>query len=285
MQYENAQIYTNMLMDTFMTYKALYKQISDQMFQVRQNTMNIMPWENKDAVKANAGDLTASTSQTNDPQAEKSPMKGVNDFYTCTEDNSRFEASIGGLDLARKAIRRQMARIVNEVDEIERDPTQASDEDHQEPFQPCAAFEMRLPRVEIPKELLPSEIPLTGQRIIAPTQTEEERKQEAQRLADRDKAPSLYADDATPGSIEEEAAFKKHINQDPSVGRHLKVTSSVGETTHGKVFNNLDFIRHDWHIKRIAVQHGYGMIRNMTIEYDNGVTVYQGAVSFDRIHR
>lgn len=280
MQYENAQIYTNVLMDTFMSYKALYKQISDQMFQVRQKTMEIVSWEKKDAAdaaEANASNPTTSSSQ-NTNAVTKPVKKGENGFYPYVEDNSRFEASIGGLDLARKAIRRQMARIVNEVDEIERDPTQACDEDHEEPFQPTAAFEMRLPKVEIPERLRPSQIPLTGQRIIAPVQSEEERMREAQRLADREKAPSLYAD-GTSVSPEEETAFKKYIDVDPSVGRHLKVTDSVGHTTHGKAFNNLDFVRHDWHIRRIAVQHGLGTVRSITIEYENGLTVQQGTVS------
>lgn len=55
-------------------------------------------------------------------------------LYPFVEDMSPFEASLKGLSDARIAIRRQMARIVNEVALIEREPKVATDEDHHEPF-------------------------------------------------------------------------------------------------------------------------------------------------------
>jgi len=315
--YENAQIYTNVLMDAFMSYKALYKQLSDQIFQVRQKTMEILPWESKDAadnaarvariaaaaaaVPAPGGVIAAAATspapaapqraptapvgelvvrdpkdKSKDPQPEK--VKG---FYPYVEDNTRFEASIGGLDQARKAIRRQMARIVNEVDAIEEFPHLATDEDHQEPFQPPASFEMRLPTVDIPERLRPKVNPLTGHRIMAVTQTEEERKKEAQRLEDLDKAPGLYpASEAARIEQEEATAFSKCIELDPRIGCHLNVTAAAGSPSAGTMFNNLDFLREDWHVKNIAVHVGEGMVRSVTVEYQNGLIVKKGHVSF-----
>ena len=87
-----------------------------------------------------------------------------------------FEASLKGLSDARIAIRRQMARIVNEVTLIEGNPKLATDEDHPEPFQSPIAFEVRLPEVGIPERLNKASLPLTGRRIIAKTQTEQEYK-------------------------------------------------------------------------------------------------------------
>ena len=71
-----------------------------------------------------------------------------------------------------------MVRIVNEVDLIEMDPKLATDETHQEPFQSPIAFETRLPVVQTPERLKPKSDPLTGKRIIAKTQIEEEAKKE-----------------------------------------------------------------------------------------------------------
>lgn len=69
-----------------------------------------------------------------------------------------------------------MARIVNEVTLIESDPKVATDEDHHEPFQSPIAFELRLPEVATPEKLKKTSLPLTGIRIIAKTQTEQEHK-------------------------------------------------------------------------------------------------------------
>lgn len=62
LQYESVQIYTNSLMDAFMSYRALYKQIWDQMFQVRQKTMEVMSWERKDAADAAQKTILGQTS-------------------------------------------------------------------------------------------------------------------------------------------------------------------------------------------------------------------------------
>ncbi|KAG7294217.1 hypothetical protein NEMBOFW57_004287 [Staphylotrichum longicolle] len=303
--YENAQMYTNVLMDAFMSYKALYKQLSDQIFQVRQKTMEILPWESKDAadnaaraarkaaeaaaakaaeaaeaalqkaLTAPVGGLAiraAKTSTANRPQKKK-----ANGFYPYVEDNTRFEASIGGLDQARKAIRRQMARIVHEVDVIEEFPSLATDEDHEEPFQPPASFEMRLPTVDIPKRLRPQVNPLTGHRIMAVAQTEEERREEAQRLKDLEEAPALYPESKKTKFVQAEAdAFAKCIELNPRIGYHLNVTPAVGSEDWGTMFNNLDFLREDWHVKSIIVHVGQGMLRSVAVEYRNGLIVQKG---------
>ena len=106
-------------------------------------------------------------------QGSKDKESGL---YPFVEDMTPFEASLKGLSDARIAIRRQMARIVNEVTLIEGDPKIATNEDHHEPFQSPIAFELRLPEVGTPERLKKASLPLTGKRIIAKTQTEQEHK-------------------------------------------------------------------------------------------------------------
>jgi hypothetical protein len=67
-----------------------------------------------------------------------------------------------------------MARIVNEVDAIEKDPKLATDEDHTEPYQAPVAFEARVPVVEVPERLRVKSNPLPGKRIAARALTEKE---------------------------------------------------------------------------------------------------------------
>lgn len=275
MQYENAQMYTNVLMDAFMSYKALYKQLSDQIFQVKNKTMEILPWEGK-------GEDAPPQPDKDENKKEEKDDKSVRPFfYKYVEDNSRFDANLAGLDKARKAIRRQMARIANEVDDIEENPKLATDEDHEEPFQAPTAFEMRLPTVQVPERLRPKEIPLTGQRIISKTQTEEEAQEEAKKLETREKAPPLYSDDEGM-NMDEATIFTDFVTKNHDIGRHLQVTKAVGAPSYGDWFNNMDFIKDDWHIKTIRVKYWAGMIGGITIEYDNGLVVQRGEPAPDK---
>jgi hypothetical protein len=101
LQYENAQIYTNALLDSFMSYKALYKQLGEQIFRVKANTLEILP----------LGDAKGQSSTTTAPASKGAKDKNTG-LYPFIEEFTRFEASIKGLSDARIAIRRQMARIV-----------------------------------------------------------------------------------------------------------------------------------------------------------------------------
>ncbi|RFN44900.1 hypothetical protein FIE12Z_10881 [Fusarium flagelliforme] len=273
LQYENAQIYTNVLMDSFMSYKALYKRISDQIFQINQKTMEIVSsdkkGENISTAKPNNQQVPPLGARENDKQ---------DGFYPFVDDRSPFEASIAGLDEARKAIRRQMARIVNEVDAIEEDPRLATDEDHHEPFQSATAFETRLPIVEVPERLRPRQIPLTGSRILAKVQSEEEKIQEAKNFED---ACPLYNKTELMEPYEA-AAFAKCIESDPSLGDHMQVTGAMGDKEKGIAFNTLEFVREGWHVQSITVKVSQGMVRAITVEYTNGLTVQKGLSSMGK---
>lgn len=42
-QYENAQMYANVLMDAFMAYKSIYKKLGDQSFSIQNKTLEFEP--------------------------------------------------------------------------------------------------------------------------------------------------------------------------------------------------------------------------------------------------
>jgi hypothetical protein len=63
------------------------------------------------------------------------------------QDLTRFPVTLGGLSMAKRACRQQMARIVNEIDEITADPSLATDETRAEPYMPVHMFRERMPEI------------------------------------------------------------------------------------------------------------------------------------------
>ena len=183
-----------------------------------------------------------------------------------------------GLGDARKAIRRQMMRIVNEVDLMEKDPKLATDEDHQEPFQSPVTFETRLPLVEIPISLQQNSDPLTRKRMMAKTQTEEEQKEDLEVQKNAANAPSLYSA-SNDLSGDEQAALDELKEEYPGHGMHLRVSSAVGTTEKGVPFTNLDFLQPDLEVQSIRVEVALGAIVSIEVSYENGLILRKGKVS------
>jgi hypothetical protein len=275
LQYENAQIYTNTLLDTFVSYKALYKRLGEQVFQVQGKTMEIQQWSDSDKVAT-----TKDNEQKEQSALTKTGERGSKDktgFYPYKEETSRFEASIRGLSDARKAVRRQMARIVNEVSLIEQDPKLATDEDHEEPFQSSTAFEERLPTVVVPERLRIKSNPLSGRRIQAKALTEDEQ----QDAIARDEKAAQDSPLFTPTdqlSTKEQEAMQALVDINPMIGESFRVSSAAGDEFQGKLFNNLDYLKPDWEVRSIRAEIAEGALVYLAVSYENGLLVEKGAV-------
>jgi hypothetical protein len=303
LQYENAQIYTNALLDSFMSYKALYKTIGENIFAIQGKTLEIKQRmtdgnsnvpaqengdengdENSEKAKKEAAEKKQEATEkkkeaTEKKAASKDPKTGL---FPYVEDLTPFEDSIKGLSDARIAIRRQMARIVNEVDLIEHDPKIATDEDHSEPFQSPLAFETRLPVVEIPARLRPRANPLTGASIRPPPLTPEEAAKLEQEEQAAINAPPLNGAGVTL-SPDEVTMFNKQKLLRPGIGTVMRVTTAVGSLTAGKLFNNLDILQPltppDWVVIQIQAHVYRGYISYIGMCYDNGLIIGKGVVS------
>lgn len=70
------------------------------------------------------------------------------DTFSPIADEHPFEATIEGLESARRACRFQMVKIVKEVDTIEKHPEYATDEKRPEAIQSTITFRRRLPAVK-----------------------------------------------------------------------------------------------------------------------------------------
>ncbi|KAF5001944.1 hypothetical protein FGRMN_685 [Fusarium graminum] len=141
--YENAAIYTNALLDAYMDYKNIYRNISSELF-----------------------DIYAETRKFNDtmdsgPLADNSTLKRV-------DDDAKFPANYKGLELSRRACRFQMMKIVNEVDIISANPKLSTDENRGEQYQSPVAFRDRLPKTS-PKKAPPKlELFGDGEKVYSP---------------------------------------------------------------------------------------------------------------------
>lgn len=270
LQYENAQIYTNSLLDSFVSYKALYKRLGEQVFGVQGKTLEVIQWSESEKAKVEAASTAVSQ------MGVKNPDTGL---YPFMERNSNFDASIKGLSDARTAIRRQMARIVNEVDAIEKNPKLATDEDHTEPYQSPIAFEARIPVVEVPERLRVKSHPLSGRRIAAKPLSEQEQKEQLEKEErEADGIKDLYSSDTQLEEYEKNA-FDGLIGTNPLLGADFRVTSAVGDTQAGDIFNNLEFLKPDWHIRAIRTEMYNGALSYLAVSYSNGLLVERGAVS------
>ncbi|KAM0511996.1 hypothetical protein ACHAPE_009352 [Trichoderma viride] len=129
MYYENSAMYTNSLLDAYMDYKNIYSTLGTQLFGIEAGTKELVGWP------AEVEDFSADT-------------------LSLITDESPFEATIRGLDLARRACRLQMAKIVKVVDMIEEHPDYAADEKRPEAFQSTIIFRERLPRVKDKEEVV-----------------------------------------------------------------------------------------------------------------------------------
>lgn len=270
LQYENAQIYTNTLLDSFVSYKSLYKRLGEQIFGVQGKTLELIPWSEADQAKV------VSYSTAVSMMGSKDKNTGL---YPFTEVDSKFEASIKGLSDARTAIRRQMARIVNEVDAIEKDPKLATDEDHTEPYQSPTSFEARIPVVEVPERLRVKSHPLSGRRIAAKELTEEEQREQIEAEDRAIEGQAIYTEAEKPKlDAEELAAFDKLLLANPALGADFRASVAVGDSMKGVIFNNLDFLKPDWNVRSIRTEMAGGALVYLAISYENGLLVEKGAV-------
>lgn len=289
LQYENAQIYTNVLMDAFMSYKSLYKKLGDDVNRIQAKTLEFDEWKDSDAAgEQKKTDNTQARTQLGQAVASGDPValaaaKKYAAAIAAANETERFHADLRGIADARKFIRRQMVYIVNEVDLIEKDPKIATDEDHEEPFQAPLLFETRLPVTKIPDALKPNSNPLGGKRIMAKTQTEEEleNEQKAREELEND-SPPLYSMDQDL-TVEETTAFDEVRKRVPQIGKHLLISKAIPtlKTEEGTIFfNNLEFLYPEWQPESITIgMTKRGVVGSVEVVYENGLILRRGLVS------
>jgi hypothetical protein len=267
LQYENAQIYTSTLLDSFVSYKSLYKRLGEHISGVQSKLLEITPWSDDEQKKVSSYSTAVAR------MGDKDKATGM---YPFQETDSNFEASIKGLSDARTAIRRQMARIVNEVDLMEKDPKLATDEDHVEPYQAPVAFEARLPRIDVPERLRIKGNPLSGKLIASKTLSIDEQNAQLGKEEELAQSEPLY----TSGVDEQEKnTFKTLLEANPTLSADFRASSAVGDSFAGRSFNNLEFLKAKWQVRWIRTEMAGGALVYLAVSYENGLLVERGVVS------
>ncbi|EME41203.1 hypothetical protein DOTSEDRAFT_55095 [Dothistroma septosporum NZE10] len=270
LQYENAQIYTNALMDSYMSYKSLYTKLGAQIFDVQSGTKTIK-------ARPISPDETAASESKNTSEDKLQTA--------AAHDVTAFPPTLSGLALAKKAIRKQMAAIVNEVDLVEKNPKKATDDDHPEPFQDPVTFGDRLPVVELFVKPKADVMPLNGQRIIAKPQTEGEAEEAT--AAASEQTASMIDNASEALATDEKADIDAFVTERPTLGQHLRLTAPLGSATEGHRFSNLEFLQSQWKLVGIEVEisPSYGSVQNISVNYDNGLVLSRGVKKGGRIVR
>ncbi|VUC37255.1 unnamed protein product [Clonostachys rosea] len=173
LSYENAGIYTGQLLDSFMDYKMLWKQISNASFELEANRATIDMGEISEEMASHAkvkafstaddmvkrrpvlADASADTKQQ--PQSTalvpgiSSGSTGNTGSEQSNPDNTKtikpFMPSFAGLIEAKKICRAEMAKIVKEVDLVAKDPLIATQANRDDYFLNPLVFKQLLPIV------------------------------------------------------------------------------------------------------------------------------------------
>ncbi|KAJ9108615.1 hypothetical protein QFC19_002333 [Naganishia cerealis] len=245
LNYENAALYTNILMDSYMAYKSLYRKISSNIFDVQNGALQLRP-----------------TIKSDDPERPRSKeLQGIKNFPSTLE----------GLDAARRAARKQMNQIVAEVDAITADPGLATQPNRPDPCIGPAAFETLLPLFKAPiTRISRKPAPLTGIRI--------------NKQVDASKALVVNEASSDKSSLLDDGSLNLTLTSDESnkivqleesnsnIGDIVRLTPPVGEQAMGSFFCDLDVMPPSAVISEISITEGVHSITSITVTYSNGLS-------------
>ncbi|KAE8229232.1 hypothetical protein CF326_g5803 [Tilletia indica] len=292
--YENAILYTNELMDTFMSYKAIYGRLTSQIAAVQSGTHKFKKVEReaerKAAQEEELTDVEAHRTLETLSDAEKKAKIGF------------FPSTLDGLDDARRAVRMQMNLIINRVDEITEDPNRVLSQSN-EKFLPSFAFETLLPMLESAFRSNKRTAPLTGERMFG----EDLNKQEdtpsttAHRMclvrkpaenASSGQAPSDDGKNKATEVIassrmvikllrEELIAIEKFLSaRDEGIEDSLRLTPPMGNEWSnpppGNLFTALDFVQPAFVLRSVTVTVSDGIVSGLVCKYINGISWRRG---------
>ncbi|KAE8196640.1 hypothetical protein CF336_g2527 [Tilletia laevis] len=250
LRYEVAQMYTNMLLDAYMEYKALTKRISESIGDIQAGLKEI---------------------QTDDPTT---PVERPNVLVDAKLDF--FPKTLQGLDDARRAIRNQMNIIIREVDILTDRPEVASDTTRKQPYIGPVTFKVLVPVVNVRgRRARPNAAPLDMQRInelcdpkTAPVDN-----------SDPD-APPLFNPNATPLRLSADEQAKVHDLewQSYGIGTSYQVSAPVGDPDMGSSsFCTLDFAQSGEAISDVSLLvDAQGRLSSIALGFNNGLIVSFG---------
>ncbi|KAE8262350.1 hypothetical protein A4X03_0g2526 [Tilletia caries] len=294
--YENAALYSEELLDLFMSLKALYGRLTTQISEVQSGTLKFKK------VEGEAERKKAQSQQFSDAEDHRTL-----ETLTDAEKKARigfFPSTLDGLDDARQAVRDQMNLIIERVDEITKDPSQVLD-NPREKFLPFFAFETLLPMVESAFRTSKRTAPLTGEKMFGDEAGNDSSSDVAHRMCIVKKpigAAVSNASNASGADDNKEAAstvtssgktiklLRQENNaiemflaaRDEGVENSLRLTPPMGNELSnpvpGTLFTALDFIQPSLLLRKVTATVTEGVISGLSCKYTNGLSWKRGVV-------
>ncbi|KAK0524345.1 hypothetical protein OC834_005576 [Tilletia horrida] len=289
--FKNAALYTNELMDTYMAYKAMYSRITTQISDVQRGTLRFKKLEAKDALELEVPKPTEAM--------RLMPLEGLSDADK-KSIIGRFPDTLDGLDDARREVRMQMNHIINLVDKISVRPEIVLERVPYEKFLPAFAFASLLPELE-PTVRTSKRLagPLTGERMFGEKAEEGDASvtSEVAKLCAFKKQPgessaAAAAETARSGTSSKKAkaplklfADEKRMIETFLAAREddvvdtLRLTPPLGSEAlqhPGELFTALDFVQPSILLREVTVTVAEGVVCGIACRYTNGMSWKRG---------
>ncbi|KAJ9108617.1 hypothetical protein QFC19_002335, partial [Naganishia cerealis] len=252
MNYENVALYTNELMDTFMSYKSLYRRLTTNIYAIQNGALQFKT----------VGQVQQDAIRLSDAVKES----GL----------STYPATLDGLDSARSEIRRQMNEIVLKVDLLADKPHKLNEK---EAFISSIAFEALLPEVEPVARRAASSTPLTGVKFAPVTEPDTSSSDNAQ-ASEEDKANTTrlcYTPAEFSLTKNESDKLKDYLDFIPGITDVFRFTPPIGNTDTGRFFSTMDFTQSDFVLREVTIGMAQGIVTSISAKYPNGLTWTRGS--------
>ncbi|KAK0528577.1 hypothetical protein OC835_004614 [Tilletia horrida] len=250
LKYENAAVYTNMLMDAYLELKTLSQKVAADIRAVQNGTKRFK---------------VASATEIENPVQ---PSQALKDFKLTT----KYDASLEGLDQARREIANQMNKIVSEVNVITRDPAKATQE-RGTIFVGPASLQTLIPEVEYKSRRVRNQA-MSGETLYA--KVGEDGSPDAAKAANLE--AHLFDESKSPLALSESEQIKVADleRENNEIAERTRVTAPVGSLSTGAPFCTLDNNLPTAIITEISTGQKNNTLRALCITWDNGVTLELG---------
>lgn len=257
--YDHVITYTDELMENFMAYKCLAKQIQEDIRDIHDGQKRF-----------------GKKTKDDDDDDEK----------------TNFHPSIDGLQAACRSIRHQLSGIVSRVEFLTERPdflmidhpdfiqNKKTKIDPGENFQSYAVFWSRLPRIESVKTGK-ANTPLTGMRITS-NANENDNKSKDSRADDSLIQHLCELEPSSLGLLEsEEKKILLCLALHSTIHENIRLTRPIGSRNDGKLFHSLDFLRlvntDQIFLCSISVGMSFSRITSICLQYSNGLQWRRGS--------
>nr|RBQ86854.1 hypothetical protein FVER53263_13019 [Fusarium verticillioides] len=279
LDYENAGIYTNSLLDAYMDYKYIWSQIQERIAAVDKGLMTVKKAEEQDGLATYRESFAKSYEERLKAfkEAEKTMLENPSQFRDIVLEPPMpanalqpYTADLYGLDHAKRDCRFEMIKIVREVKAVSLDPQIATDATRIWQYVAPSIF----------RRLVPSDEPIDKK---TPVDKEAIKSHLASSV---EEAAKDYHNESTPPrasfyqSGQPICDLEKRVNlRYGHLAQNWRVDSVNGQSTtpsSAQQFNDLEVLDKTYSITNITVWHDQKRLVGIQLLYQNGQVLFHG---------